>query len=229
MPTITECPSCERKVRIPDQLLGATVKCPTCGAQFRATTSAPGGVSSAAEDVSPRPSSRRPAEEPGGALRPCPQCAELIRPEAVRCRHCGADLDQPDLRNDEEGDERPWERPGAPVRRDCEPHRGGLLLTLGILSIVSAVPGLGTTPCSCCFPLGIAGIVLGIIGVALGITSVVLGQMDLKRMHAGVMDPSGRGLTLGGMICGIVGGVLSVIAMMCDVIGLMGWLANWVH
>jgi hypothetical protein len=104
-----------------------------------------------------------------------------------------------------------------------------LLLTLGILSIVSAVPGLGTTPCSCCFPLGIAGLVFGVIGLGLGITSGVLGQGDLKRMHVGVMDPSGRGPTLGGMICGIVGGVLSILAMMCDVIGLMGGLATWMH
>jgi hypothetical protein len=102
-------------------------------------------------------------------------------------------------------------------------------LTVGILSIVSSVPGLGTTPCSCCFPFAIAGLVFGVIGLGLGITSAVLGQGDLKRMHAGLVDPQGRGLTLGGMICGIVGGLLSIMAMVCDVIGLMGWLANWVQ
>lgn len=27
-----------------------------------------------------------------GELRRCPACAELVRPDAARCRHCGADL-----------------------------------------------------------------------------------------------------------------------------------------
>jgi len=27
-----------------------------------------------------------------GAMRRCPACAELIRPEAVKCRHCGTEL-----------------------------------------------------------------------------------------------------------------------------------------
>jgi hypothetical protein len=229
MPTITECPSCNRKVRIPDQLSGATVKCPTCGAQFRAISPAPPDRPSQRGEVQPRPSARPAAEEAGEALRPCPYCAELIRPEAVRCRYCGEDLDETVVGDERDEEARPWERPGGLVRRDCESHRGGLLLTLGILSIASAIPGLGTTPCSCCLPLGIAGLAFGLIGVGLGITSGILGQGDLKRMHAGVMDPSGRGLTLSGVICGIVGAILSIIAMMCDVIGLMGFLANWVH
>lgn len=28
-----------------------------------------------------------------GSLRPCPQCAELIQPAAVKCRFCGADVE----------------------------------------------------------------------------------------------------------------------------------------
>ena len=28
-----------------------------------------------------------------GARRRCPQCAELVRREAVKCRHCGAELE----------------------------------------------------------------------------------------------------------------------------------------
>jgi hypothetical protein len=32
--------------------------------------------------------------------------------------------------DDHDDDERPWEEPGA-VRRDCEPHRSGLLVGLG--------------------------------------------------------------------------------------------------
>jgi hypothetical protein len=28
----------------------------------------------------------------GGAVRKCPACAELVKADAVKCKHCGADL-----------------------------------------------------------------------------------------------------------------------------------------
>lgn len=59
------------------------------------------------------------------------------------------------------------------------PHRGGLILALGILGIVL---------CGIC-----------------GIIAWVLGNNDLKEMDAGRMDPSGRGTTQAGKICGIIG------------------------
>ncbi|MDX2148672.1 MAG: hypothetical protein SFZ23_14255 [Planctomycetota bacterium] len=78
--------------------------------------------------------------------------------------------------------------PGLPPQypgmlANLDPHRGVLLLVLGILSLV-----LG------CFPLGIV--------------SWVLGNNDLKSMAEGRMDPSGRGLTQAGKILGIVSVVL---------------------
>jgi predicted Zn finger-like uncharacterized protein len=36
MPEIINCPQCERKLRVPDNLLGQPVKCPTCGTTFTA-------------------------------------------------------------------------------------------------------------------------------------------------------------------------------------------------
>ena len=65
------------------------------------------------------------------------------------------------------------------------PHRGVLVLTIGIVGIV-----LG------CFPVGVV--------------AWILGRGDLKAMEAGEMDPSGRGLTLAGKILGIVSVTLSV-------------------
>jgi predicted Zn finger-like uncharacterized protein len=36
MPEITSCPSCQRKLKVPDNLLGQSVKCPSCGMTFKA-------------------------------------------------------------------------------------------------------------------------------------------------------------------------------------------------
>lgn len=40
MPTIVDCPICNRKLRVPDDLLGQRVKCPTCAQEFTAQVSA---------------------------------------------------------------------------------------------------------------------------------------------------------------------------------------------
>jgi len=68
-----------------------------------------------------------------------------------------------------------------------KPHRGTLILVLGILSLVV------------CSPLGIA--------------AWVMGSGDLKQMDAGTMDPSGRGNTQAGKICGIIGTILLIVGV----------------
>lgn len=72
-------------------------------------------------------------------------------------------------------------------------HRGVLILVLGILSIV------------CCF--------------ICGIIAWVLANGDLKEMAAGRMDPSGRGLTQTGKICGIVGIALQIVVLALQLLG----------
>ena len=67
-----------------------------------------------------------------------------------------------------------------------KPHRGTLILVLGILGIIV------------CGPLAIA--------------AWVMGAGDLKEMDAGTMDPSGRGATQAGKICGIIGTILLIVS-----------------
>ena len=69
-----------------------------------------------------------------------------------------------------------------------KPHRGTLILVLGILGLVI------------CGPLGIA--------------AWIMGSGDLKAMDAGTMDPSGRGNTNAGKICGIIATVLMALAVL---------------
>jgi hypothetical protein len=79
-----------------------------------------------------------------------------------------------------------------PLRRDWEPERGGLILTLGIISLVC---------------LGVCGPA----GMVLGITAWAMGSIDLRKMRAGQMDPQGQGLTQGGWVCGILGTALNTL------------------
>lgn len=165
MPLILDCPSCQRKLRVPDNLFGQTVKCPTCGEMFTATGSAP----TASENAPAAGEPFRPAAEGARAER---------RPSSYR------DDDYDD--DPEYGERRPRHR------MDLAPHRGTLILVLGILSLV------------------ICGI--------LGPIAWVMGNNDLREMRAGNMDRSGEDTTNAGRICGIIATVLigiSLIGIMC--------------
>jgi predicted Zn finger-like uncharacterized protein len=182
------------------------------------------------QSVSPTPPSpapaapAAPAASAGGEndLEPCPFCGERIRKGLLRCPYCEEALSRKDdgEQHDEEeqGEARPWERRGRRprVRRDCEPHRGSLILTLGIVSIPLA---LVAASCSCC-SYGIGGIA-GVIGLALAIPAWVMGHRDLAKMQAGTMDPEGQGSTQGGMICGIIGTALNALGLLLAIIMLI--------
>jgi hypothetical protein len=71
-------------------------------------------------------------------------------------------------------------------------HRGTLILILGILGLIV------------CGPCGIA--------------AWIMGSSDLKEMSAGNMDPSGRGNTNAGRICGIIATVLMAIGLVVGVL-----------
>jgi hypothetical protein len=66
-----------------------------------------------------------------------------------------------------------------------QPHRGVLILVFGILGLV--------------------------VCVIFGIVAWVMGNGDMKQMDAGAMDPSGRGLTQAGKICGMIAVILNVL------------------
>ncbi|MEC8989294.1 MAG: GYF domain-containing protein [Verrucomicrobiota bacterium] len=78
----------------------------------------------------------------------------------------------------------PTPPPQADVKH-YEPHRGVLILTFGILGV------------ACCFPFGIA--------------AWVMGNNDMKQIKAGTMDPTGKGTTNAGKICGIIGTAIAIL------------------
>ena len=74
-----------------------------------------------------------------------------------------------------------------------KPHRGVLVLVLGILGLVGC-------------------------GILTAIPAWVIGSGDLKAMDAGTMDPSGRSLTNAGRICGMIATILAIAAIVVVVL-----------
>ncbi len=79
-----------------------------------------------------------------------------------------------------------------------EPHRGGTILALGLIGFFLFLP--------------------------LCIVAIVMGKADLKKMDAGLMDPSGRGSTNVGVIMSwiAIGLTIAAFALICVIIGSFG-------
>jgi hypothetical protein len=82
--------------------------------------------------------------------------------------------------------------PQPSMQQPLRPHRGGIILALGILGLV------------CCF--------------ICGIIAWVMGNNDLKEMAAGRMDPSGQGMTQAGKICGMISVILQIIGFVIGIL-----------
>jgi predicted Zn finger-like uncharacterized protein len=151
----------------------------------------------------------------------CPQCQRKLNvPDAqlgqtVRCPLCGEEFTaavlhiqrpppvpaqrEPSPRRRDEDDD--YDR-RAPIGYDdlrtpsgaVRPHRGGPILALGLIGMFMSF---------CILP----GWVMGGIAASMGAT-------DLQQMARGTMDDSGRGLTKGGQVCGIIALIISTLTFL---------------
>ena len=74
-------------------------------------------------------------------------------------------------------------------RRRARPHRGGIILTLGIVGFLTG------------------------LGIILGPTAWIMGKNDLNLMRRGQMDSSGRDMTQIGYTLGIITTIVGIITI----------------
>ncbi len=213
MAPIIDCPSCGRKLRLPDSEQDRKVRCPSCATIFDPAAAAKPSVAAPAPEQEERiePTPDRPVSPPSpppqrevlpanpeGRMICCPSCGADTPRRLARCQACGKELPVED-------EYRPWEDgPERQQRLDCEPHRASTVLWVGIIGF---------------FP---------VLGVPFSIAALVMGLRDLRKMNRKEMDVRGRSTTQAGWICGIVSAVLQgVVLLGCgSCFGLIVWSAN---
>ena len=169
-----ECQGCQKTLRVPDEFAGRKAKCPNCQTILQVP-----GSSETAE-----PSQVQPPIESSPDL-----FAGLDSSDSTSSYEKSPTADRsPFASSNPYASPQPQPPPASRSRFGGAPHRGGLVLGLGIGSIVT---------CNLCF--------------ILGSLSLVLGLLDLQAMKAGRMDNAGFGLTLTGTI---MGGVMTGISLL---------------
>lgn len=162
MPIEFSCKGCVSVLKVPDEYAGKQARCPKCQTlnliQAGIQTEPAGSLFDDLPTAPPYKSDNPFGAEP----EPNVYSAPMSQPTYGASPHLGSAY--------------------------AMPHRGGMVLTFGILSVAL-----------CNFML------------IPGILAWIIGSGDLKKMHAGVMDPAGRGLTQTGMIMGIIMTCLSAL------------------
>ena len=227
MAEITHCPSCQRKLSVPENLLGQSVQCPSCLTTFTASLARPAPQYSPPAAPPPMQDPYKP-HQPGNPQPPTaydsppydqgypPQQMPYSAPPPSRSRGRSSRRyyqdyydDSPqgpqdyydEYEDDYEDDYDTWRRR---KRRDLVPHRGETILMLGIFSLICSFVNF-------CY---VFALISAPTSITLGIIAWVMANHDLKEIKAGQMDPSGEGNAQGGRICGIIGLSMTGIEIM---------------
>ena len=158
-------------------------------------------------EVAECPKCHRPLQVPPsffGQIVQCPECAHQFEasPPATAVQTApstpAAASERPrrprDDDYDDEDDDIDFEQLRR-VRHHGVPHRGGIILAMGILALVI-------------FPYST---------LICGPIAWIMGSIDLAKIRAGEMDPSGEGMVQAGRVLGIISTVLGlgVAALVC--------------
>jgi predicted Zn finger-like uncharacterized protein len=153
MPINTDCPSCNRKLRVPDELLGKKVKCPTCGTVFQADESAAPSPAVREEDE-PITSTAEEEQSPIGR----PESEE--EPSTPSKRRPG---------RDDEDDALGPPRREVGRKPDKVQNIGVMMLISGILGVIIFLGlGGGSAGFCCLWPGTYYSLVMGIMAIIKG-------------------------------------------------------------
>jgi len=172
MPIQLSCPACQRQLRVPDNLVGQMVKCPGCKEAFKAV------VEEAPPPSTPAPPRSSAPPNDDDRFRDQERDPEPERRVARR-----------DQDYDDDDDDRSRRGSRRRSRRNLAPHRGTLILVLGILAFVGG-------------------------GIITGIPAWIMGSNDLKEIRAGRMDPEGESNTNVGRILGMVCCIFNLVILL---------------
>ncbi len=204
------CPTCGRTLRVAQQHAGKQIRCPAC----QQISIAPGEVRNEGEEaVAARETATRDATSwhvrmPEGPIygpvtwhevqswaaegRIVADC-ELAEAANGPWRRAGDVLSLPQTTiaqpvSSPASQSSPWmpAPSGGAILGYVAPHRGGLVLVLGLLGF------MGTCP-------------------IFSFLAWVMGSHDLREMRAGRMDNSGEGITLTGMVLGMIVSILWIV------------------
>src|SRR5205809_5827470 len=115
MPEVLTCASCQRELQVPEDLLGQDVQRPTCGATFLANLAGSRAASTAGSSA-------------GSRNHEAPSQSRALEKSRRR------DPDEDDY-DDYDRDRSRKSKVRRRRRTDYEPHRGGMLMAMGIISI----------------------------------------------------------------------------------------------
>jgi hypothetical protein len=217
MPETIRCLHCDVPLRLPEQFIGKEVRCPTCQKAFTARLPA------TAPRSRPEPEQERDEDRPSARKRSPDDDDD--RPSRRRSRDEDDD-DRPSRRQQREDDDDDEDYPrsrrpryGRSARSYSKGDRGGVILALGIISLVFVLVS--------CVGVAIVGVVpVGIVGIGTGIAAWLLGRKDLVEIQNGERDPSGQGMVNAGWICGIIGTIINgiIVLIQCGVIAFIAVL-----
>ena len=213
MPIEFSCSECGKTLRTPDDSGGKKGRCPDCGsimlipAQDGATSSLPTPQKPTPQKPTPKPAADM-SDPLGLGASPDP-LKPLGGPTPSK-----QPLASPTSRN-------PYQSPNAAATQYRAPLGGrqgpqpktGVVLTLGILSLTSAV-GIYALVC-CCWPLSLLPM---LVALGCGIPAWIVGHQELKLLKAGAYGGRGKGEITAGYICAILGVVLSLLSIITFIV-----------
>jgi phage FluMu protein Com len=220
MPIEFRCTTCGRLLRVADEHSGKLARCPNCQTELTVPATSTAGVAEISDQPPAAEDTERWYIQFGDGRREGP----LSRLELDRKRESGQLTRQAQLLR-EGWEVWKWADEVFPALRETtlpagsqsyfpqqpaggtawlRPHRGGMILSFGIISLVACT----TVYCS---PLAFG----------LSIPAWVMANADLRAMREGTMDPSGEGMTQAGRIMAILQIVLTALA----IVGLIAFVS----